>query len=63
MDNKIKQVQIRVTPEMHDQLKGTLALNGCTLVDFFNKAASAYLKSPLQYDKSVSKILGGHKND
>lgn len=34
MDNKTKQVQVRLTPEMHSKLKGTLALNDKKLVDF-----------------------------
>ena len=39
VDDKTKQVQFRLTPEMHNRLKGTLALEGKKLVDFFNDAA------------------------
>lgn len=37
MDEKTKQVQVRLTPEMHSKLKGTLALNDRKLVDFLTK--------------------------
>ena len=57
MDDKTKQVQVRLTPEKHSQLKGTLALEDRKLVDFFNEAASAYLKNPEQYKQMISKIL------
>ena len=59
MDNKTKQVQVRLTPEMHSKLKGTLALNDKKLVDFFNEAAKAYLTDSKAYNKTISKILGG----
>ncbi len=63
MDEKTKQVQVRLTPEMHSKLKGTLALNDRKLVDFFNEAAKAYLTDTKSYEKMISKIIGGHKND
>lgn len=47
-----KHVQIRLTPELHNKLKGTLALNGRKLVDFFNEAAIAYLKD----SKNMTKL-------
>lgn len=59
MDDKTKQVQVRLTPELHSKLKGTLALNDKKLVDFFNEAAKAYLTDPKAYEKNISKILGG----
>lgn len=59
MDNKTKQVQVRLTPEMHSKLKGTLALNDRKLVDFFNEAAKAYLTDNSAYEKMIGKILGG----
>lgn len=59
MDNKTKQVQVRLTPEMHSKLKGTLALNDKKLVDFFNEAAKAYLADSKNYEKMISKIIGG----
>lgn len=62
MDNKTKQVQVRLTPERHSQLKGKLALNGRKLVDFFNDAALAYLKNPEEYDAVITRIIGGSKN-
>ncbi len=57
MDDKTKQVQVRLTPELHNQLKGMLALDGRKLVDFFNDAANAYLNDPEKYDKTVSQII------
>ena len=62
MDDKTKQVQVRLTPELHNQLKGTLALDGRKLVDFFNEAAKAYLKDSKKYDKTITQIIGGKKN-
>lgn len=59
MDEKTKQVQVRLTPEMHSKLKGTLALNDRKLVDFFNEAAKAYLTDNSAYEKMIGKILGG----
>lgn len=59
VDNKTKQVQVRLTPELHSQLKGTLALNDKKLVDFFNEAAKAYLTDNEKYEKMITKILGG----
>lgn len=59
MNNKTKQVQVRLTPEMHSKLKGTLALNDKKLVDFFNEAAKAYLTDKKAYEKMIGKILGG----
>lgn len=51
MHEKTKQVQVRLTPEMHSKLKGTLALNDRKLVDFFNEAAKAYLTDKSAYEK------------
>ncbi len=59
MDDKTKQVQVRLTPKLHSQLKSTLALNNKKLVDFFNEAAKAYLKDSVKYEKMIAKILGG----
>lgn len=59
VDEKTKQVQVRLTPEMHSKLKGTLALNDRKLVDFFNEAAKAYLTDKSAYEKMIGKILGG----
>lgn len=62
VDDKTKQVQVRLTPELHSKLKGNLALDGRKLVDFFNEAAIAYLKDSKKYDKTVSQIIGGKHN-
>lgn len=62
MDDKIKQVQVRLTPERHSQLKGRLALKGRKLVDFVNDAVSAYLKDPIKYKKMIEEILGDSKD-
>ena len=63
MDEKTKQVQVRLTPELHNKLKGTLALDGRKLVDFFNDAANAYLTNKAEYEKMVSKILKDERVD
>ena len=62
VDKKTKQVQVRLTPELHNKLKGTLALDGRKLVDFFNEAAIAYLKDSKKYEETVIYIIGGEKN-
>lgn len=62
MDDKTKQVQVRLTPELHNMLKGNLALEGRKLVDFFNEAAEAYLANPEKYKKALKSINGGKKN-
>lgn len=62
MDEKTKQVQVRLTPELHNMLKGNLALEGRKLVDFFNQAAEAYLANPEKYKKALKSINGGNKN-
>lgn len=59
MYNKTKQVQVRLTPEMHSKLKGTLALNDKKLVDFFNEATKAYLTDKKAYEKMIAEIIGG----
>jgi len=63
VDEKTKQVQVRLTPELHNKLKGTLALDGRKLVDFFNDAANAYLTNKAEYEKMVSKILKDERVD
>jgi predicted DNA-binding protein len=62
VNEKMKQVQVRLTQEMHSKLKGSLAYEGKKLVDFFNEAAEAYLKDSKAYEKSISKIIGGKTN-
>jgi hypothetical protein len=58
-----KQVQIRLTPEVHKKLKIALIENSSSLVDFFNEAAEAYLKNGEAYNKNIKKIIGGTKNE
>jgi hypothetical protein len=62
VDERTKQVQIRLTPDLHSRLKGTLALEGRKLVDFFSEAAIAYLLNPQEYYKTVKCIIGDKKN-
>ncbi len=62
VDDKTKQVQFRLTPEMHNRLKGTLALEGKKLVDFFNDAATAYLTDSKLFYESINSIIGGKEN-
>ena len=59
MDEKTKQVQVRMTPELHRQLRSKLVLEDRKLVDFFNEAASAYLKNPEKYKKMIASITEG----
>lgn len=63
VDGKTKQVQVRLTPELHNKLKGTLALDGRKLVDFCNDAANAYLTNKAEYEKMVSKIMKDERVD
>lgn len=58
LDEKTKQVQVRLTPELHDKLKGNLALDGKKLVDFFNDAAKAYLNNKEEYEKFINESIG-----
>ena len=62
VSDKTKQVQVRLTPEIHNSLKGNLALEGRKLVDFFNEAAQAYLANPEKYNKALKSINGGNNN-
>lgn len=59
---KTKQVQVRLTPELHNKLKGNLALEGRKLVDFFNEAAETYIDDPEKYKKALKSINGGSRN-
>ena len=47
---------------MHNRLKGTLALEGKKLVDFFNDAATAYLTDSKLFYESINSIIGGKEN-
>ena len=54
-----KQVQVRLPALLHKQLKLALIQDDSSLADFFNEAASAYLKNPDKYRKTVGSINGG----
>lgn len=62
MDTKTKQVQVRLTPELHSKLKGSLAFEGRKMVDFFNEAAQAYLINQAKYEKTISEIMEEYNN-
>lgn len=62
MDGKTKQVQVRLPPDIHRRLKGALALEGKTLVDFFNEAAITYLRNQNEYCAAITRISGGKGN-
>lgn len=57
-----KQVQIRLPASLHKQLKLALIQDDSSLADFFNDAATAYLKNPDKYRKTVRSINGGKSN-
>ena len=59
MDERKKQVQVRLSPEIHRQLKSALALEDKKLVDFFNEAAIAYLSNHSKYMGIIDEIIGG----
>lgn len=62
LEEKTKQVQVRLPPALHSKLKGTLAFENKTLVDFFNEAAEAYLADGEKYKETITQILGGKQN-
>lgn len=62
LDEKTKQVQVRLTPNLHSKLKGTLAFENRKLVDFFNEAAEAYLADGEKYKNMIAQILGGKRD-
>ncbi|MBR3610674.1 MAG: hypothetical protein IKL57_04310 [Oscillospiraceae bacterium] len=65
IDSKVdrdKQVQVRLPAALHKQLKLMLIQDDSSLADFFNEAATAYLKNPGKYKKVVDNINGGKKN-
>lgn len=57
-----KQVQVRLPKSLHKQLKLALIQDDRSLADFFNEAASAYLKAPDKYKKAMGRINGGKRN-
>ena len=62
LNEKTKQVQVRLTPNLHSKLKGTLAFENRKLVDFFNEAAEAYLADGEKYKNTIAQILGGKRD-
>lgn len=60
--NRDKQVQVRLPASLHKQLKLALIQDDSSLADFFNDAATAYLKNPNKYRKAVRSINGGKSN-
>ena len=57
-----KQVQVRLPASLHKQLKLALLQDDSSLADFFNEAATAYLKDPDKYKKAMGRINGGKMN-
>ena len=57
-----KQVQVRLPASLHKQLKLALLQDDSSLADFFNQAATAYLKDPDKYKKAMGRINGGKRN-
>lgn len=57
-----KQVQVRLPASLHKQLKLALIEDDSSLADFFNEAATAYLKDPGKYKKAMERINGGKRN-
>ena len=57
-----KQVQVRLPASLHKQLKLALLQDDSSLADFFNEAATAYLKDPDKYKKATGRINGGKRN-
>lgn len=54
-----KQVQVRLPASLHKQLKLALLQDDSSLANFFNDAATAYLKDPEKYKKAIGRINGG----
>ena len=57
-----KQVQVRLPAALHKQLKLALIQDDSSLADFFNEAATAYLKDPNKYKKAMGRLNGGKRN-
>lgn len=62
LSDRTKQVQFRMSVEMHKKLKLALIEDDNSFADFFNEAAQAYLSNNNSYKKSISNILGGNNN-
>ena len=57
-----KQVQVRLPASLHKELRLALMRDDSSLADFFNEAATAYLKDPDKYKKAMGRINGGKRN-
>ena len=57
-----KQVQVRLPATLHKQLKVALIEDDSSFADFFNEAATSYLKNPSKYRKAMKSINGGKNN-
>ena len=57
-----KQVQVRLPASLHKDLRLALLQDDSSLADFFNEAATAYLKDPEKYKKAIGRINGGKRN-
>ena len=57
-----KQVQVRLPASLHKELRLALMRDDSSLADFFNEAATAYLKDPEKYKKAIGRINGGKRN-
>lgn len=57
-----KQVQVRLPVSLHKDLRLALLQDDSSLADFFNEAATAYLKDPEKYKKAIERINGGKRN-
>lgn len=57
-----KQVQVRLPASLHKELRLALIQDDSSLADFFNEAATAYLKDPEKYKKAIGRINGGKRN-
>ena len=59
MSDRTKQVQFRMSDEMHTELKAALAYDRSSFADFFNKAAEEYLSTRKADKKQKTKSKNG----
>ena len=59
MSDRTKQVQFRMSDEMHTELKAALAYDRSSFADFFNKAAEEYLSNRKADKKKKTKSKNG----
>ena len=62
MSDRTKQVQFRMSEELHTNLKAALAYDKSSFADFFNRAAEEYLstRNAKKKEKSKSRDGGTH---